>query len=187
MEQSAQRGRPRDASLDQAILDATRDILVKEGWQAVSMARVAREAGVGKATVYRRWGSKAELVMAATLEPMSVLEEGDDLAGLLRLLIDATTREFARPDTRAALPGFIAEMLADPTEINRVRIDPEIQAVTDAMARDRKAGIRNATIEPSLVYDLLLGAAFVRTVRGAPLTGDFSRRLHSALMSALEA
>ena len=65
------RGRPRDPSRDQAIIDASIDVLVRDGYDRLSMEGVAAAAGVGKATVYRRWGSKAELVIdaMATLKP----------------------------------------------------------------------------------------------------------------------
>src|SRR5436190_6924748 len=65
------RGRPRDPSRDEAIIDATIDVLVRDGYDRLSMEGVAAAAGVGKTTVYRRWSSKAELVIdaMATLKP----------------------------------------------------------------------------------------------------------------------
>jgi AcrR family transcriptional regulator len=58
-------GRPRDASRDTAILEATLDLLAEVGYDDLTTAEVARRAGAGKATIYRRWPSKAELVVAA--------------------------------------------------------------------------------------------------------------------------
>ncbi|WP_299049931.1 TetR/AcrR family transcriptional regulator [uncultured Nocardioides sp.] len=58
-------GRPRDASRDEAILDATLDLLAQVGYDDLTTAEVARRAGAGKATIYRRWPSKADLVVAA--------------------------------------------------------------------------------------------------------------------------
>ncbi|MFE9094263.1 TetR/AcrR family transcriptional regulator [Streptomyces sp. NPDC007264] len=62
MTQVRRRGRPRSADTDQAILDAAREVLLREGYAGLSMEKVAAEAGVGKPTVYRRWPSKAALV-----------------------------------------------------------------------------------------------------------------------------
>ncbi len=59
------RGRPRDAGRDLAILDATLKLLVKVGYDQLSIESVAAEAGVGKPTVYRRYAGKAALVAAA--------------------------------------------------------------------------------------------------------------------------
>ncbi len=58
-------GRPRSAEADQAIVDATLDLIAEEGINALSVEAVAVRAGVGKATIYRRWPSKEALVEAA--------------------------------------------------------------------------------------------------------------------------
>jgi len=62
-------GRPRDPACDAAILQATLDIFAEHGYGGVSMDGVAARAGVGKATIYRRYRSKDELM----LEALSVL------------------------------------------------------------------------------------------------------------------
>jgi AcrR family transcriptional regulator len=58
-------GRPRDPACDAAILQAALDIFAEEGYARVSIDGVAARAGVGKATIYRRYASKAELVVEA--------------------------------------------------------------------------------------------------------------------------
>ena len=57
------RGRPRDPATDQAILDAARSVLARKGFTGTSMEGIARQAGVGKDTLYRRYKSKEELVL----------------------------------------------------------------------------------------------------------------------------
>ncbi|MFG1642542.1 TetR/AcrR family transcriptional regulator [Amycolatopsis sp. NPDC049252] len=59
------RGRPRDAGRDVAILDATLRLLVASGYEQMSIEAVAAEAGVSKATIYRRYPNKAALVVGA--------------------------------------------------------------------------------------------------------------------------
>lgn len=59
------RGRPRDISRDAAILDATLQLLTEHGYEPLSIESVASRAGVGKATIYRRYAGKAALVAAA--------------------------------------------------------------------------------------------------------------------------
>src|SRR5689334_25411269 len=83
------RGRPRDPSRDEAIIDATIDVLVRDGYDRLSMEGVAAAAGVGKTTVYRRWGSKAELVIdaMATLKPAIDTIDTGTLEGDVELLI----------------------------------------------------------------------------------------------------
>lgn len=58
-------GRPRDPSLDVAILAAALELLGEGGLDTCALDAVARRAGVGKATIYRRWRSKDDLVRDA--------------------------------------------------------------------------------------------------------------------------
>src|SRR5262245_56914508 len=59
------RGRPRDPARDGELLAATLDLLGEEGYARLSIEAVTQRAGVGKPTLYRRWPSKAELVIDA--------------------------------------------------------------------------------------------------------------------------
>lgn len=61
--ETTRRGRPRDPAVDQAILDAARSVVAEKGFNGASMDEIARRAGVGKDTLYRRWKSKEELVL----------------------------------------------------------------------------------------------------------------------------
>src|SRR5215472_15085284 len=64
------RGRPRSEEADRAILSAAVDVLADKGLGGMSMEEVAARAGVGKATVYRRWSSKLALAHDALLAEM---------------------------------------------------------------------------------------------------------------------
>jgi AcrR family transcriptional regulator len=59
------RGRPRDPSTDGRITQAAADLLLSRGFEKTTVDEVASNAGVGKATVYRRWPSKEDLAVAA--------------------------------------------------------------------------------------------------------------------------
>ena len=59
-------GRPVDAALGPAIMLAVRDLLAENGYAALTTAAVARRAGVSTATLYRRWPTKRDLVLAST-------------------------------------------------------------------------------------------------------------------------
>lgn len=82
-------GRPRSARAHQAILDATIDLFVEQGYQGMSIEGVAARAGVGKTTIYRRWTSKGDLILDAIEEllfdvhPRDTGSLRDDLADLL--------------------------------------------------------------------------------------------------------
>src|ERR1700739_3614205 len=59
------RGRPRDPAADDAILRAALDLFIERGIEGASIEQIAKSAGVGKLTVYRRWPTKEELIAAA--------------------------------------------------------------------------------------------------------------------------
>ena len=62
---AAKLGRKRDPSRDSEILDAALEVLAETGYEDMTIDMVAARAKAGKATVYRRWASKAELVIEA--------------------------------------------------------------------------------------------------------------------------
>jgi AcrR family transcriptional regulator len=64
-DEPAQLGRKRDPSLDAKILEATLDVLSEVGGAGLTMDLVAARAGAGKATIYRRWESKSQLIVDA--------------------------------------------------------------------------------------------------------------------------
>src|SRR4051812_26984676 len=58
-------GRPRDATLDESIILATRDRLVRDGYSKMTIGDIVADAGVPRPTLYRRWRNKFELVVDA--------------------------------------------------------------------------------------------------------------------------
>ena len=91
--EGAPRGRPRSADAHRAILAATLKLLADVGYEKLTVGEVASVAGVGKATIYRRWPSKAPLVIEAFSQfpELATPDTGDVLGDLTTLL-----RSFAR-------------------------------------------------------------------------------------------
>jgi AcrR family transcriptional regulator len=77
------RGRPRDPKTDERIIGAAAQLLRERGFERMTVDDVAAEAGVGKATVYRRWPSKDDLAVAA-MERLYTVEIPDVDTGSLR-------------------------------------------------------------------------------------------------------
>lgn len=77
------RGRPRDPKTDLRIIDAAADLLRRRGFERMTVDDVAAQAGVGKATVYRRWPSKDDLAVAA-MERLYAVETPDPDTGSIR-------------------------------------------------------------------------------------------------------
>src|SRR3954469_23210852 len=96
VDRSARGGRPSDPSRDGAIRAAILEVLARSGYGGLTMDAVAAAAGVGKATIYRRWRTKSDLVAAAgagrselASEPVGTGSLEGDLRLLMRWLVDA--------------------------------------------------------------------------------------------------
>ncbi|HEX5257090.1 MAG TPA: TetR/AcrR family transcriptional regulator [Mycobacterium sp.] len=116
-------GRPRDAQLDQAILEAARELLAVDSYAQLSMESVAARAQVGKKTLYRRWPSKAPLVADAVLDAygrggsFGVPDTGDIRTDLQSWLIEHA--EFAAdPPNAALIRALIAAAASNPSDNN---------------------------------------------------------------------
>src|SRR5580704_5442851 len=70
-------GRPRSEQAEQAIIDAALELFGERGVEGVCVEAVAARAGVGKATIYRRWPSKEELLIAALGTTRAPLDDPD--------------------------------------------------------------------------------------------------------------
>lgn len=68
------RGRPRSEQAHQRILEATSTLLSQTSYEAVTVERIAAEAGVGKQTIYRWWPNKASVVLEAVLSGYADLQ-----------------------------------------------------------------------------------------------------------------
>ena len=87
------RGRPRNPAKDVAVLQATRDLLVEVGYQGTTVMAIARRAGVGAPTIYRRWPTKEALVEDATFghpQPAPVPQPTGDLQTDLRAWVECS-------------------------------------------------------------------------------------------------
>lgn len=112
----ARPGRPRDPAYDAAILQATLDVFAECGYGGVSIEGVAARAGVGKATIYRRYASTAELVVAAVRCGAHMDDHLPD-TGDLRADVTAMMRplfERLRGDDRRLLATFSADRFHHP-------------------------------------------------------------------------
>lgn len=105
-------GRPRNPHVDRAILDAARQVLAVNGYTGTSMGEIARRAGVGKDTLYRRWSSKAELVLhllTVLAEESVPVPAEDDPSYALFLFLQDIVRVNTESDFGAIVSGLVGE------------------------------------------------------------------------------
>ena len=159
-------GRPRDPRIDSAILSATSELLVQIGYSNLSLAAVAERAGTTKSALYRRWSSKAELVHEAAfpVAPTALETPAGDFAADIRMMIEATRDIFTTPVVRAALPGLLADMTADPSLNARVmgRFAGLFEAVRVRLREAVERGEAHPDVEPGRLIELIGGATMLR-------------------------
>ncbi|MFH8515828.1 TetR/AcrR family transcriptional regulator [Streptomyces gelaticus] len=187
------RGRPRSAAAERAILDAVVGLLESgEPLAGLSIERIARTAGVGKATIYRRWSGKEELFVDVLrdMEPPEPAVSGT--AGLddLRLLLESLRRRGLAQRSSVLLYNVFAQMKSHPklwAEYHRNVIAPRRVAMLGAVQRAVDAGELRADLDVGLMDDLFLGPMLVRTIHrpDAPLPEDLADRIVRVLVEGL--
>lgn len=107
---------PRARHDDADILDATLRVIADHGISGATVDLVAARSGVSKATIYRHWGSRAQLIHAAlsSLEGPYVETEGDSLREDLTVLLWHLVEYFNRPDIDRVFASFIDAAARDP-------------------------------------------------------------------------
>ena len=181
-------GRPRSPRAERAILDATLELLASEGFGRMTVEGVAAKAGVGKATIYRRWASKLELVLAAVgqlsahaLPELTTGSTREDLIALLRHIIEALTSTIAG----RILPGLVAETARSP-ELLGVLHDFWISRrglMLRVLRQGSAQGDLPDDIDHELIADLLYGPVHYRfLISGAPLGAELADELVDAVM-----
>ncbi|MFE5485793.1 TetR/AcrR family transcriptional regulator [Streptomyces sp. NPDC056527] len=102
-------GRPREERVTRAVLDAVVALVAEQGMGAVTMDAVAARAGVSKPSMYRRWPTKQDLVIAAAesrVGPLTVPDMGDFRAEL-RAVLTARLEAYRTPGVDRLLAGVI--------------------------------------------------------------------------------
>ncbi|MEV8599429.1 TetR/AcrR family transcriptional regulator [Streptomyces griseoviridis] len=170
-------GRPRSHHADAAIIQATVTLLGETGFQGLTMDQVARRAGVGRATVYRRWSSKEEMIISALdtlMADFDVEATGDlrtDLLSMTRWLRDGLLNA---PEGRL-LPHLAAQAVSDPNFPSShmdTWVCPWRDAVEAVFVRAREKGEVRADVDLTNVVDMLAGVVILRLFlgQGKPLT-----------------
>lgn len=177
--ESPSRGRPRSAEADEAILRATMDLLAEEGFTGMSMDEVARRAGVGKDTLYRRHRSKVELVRFAIghlAEQKVRVQHTGSYEEDVRAYIRSIVRLVAKTEFGLVIAGLVGEAARNPelAEVFRAfwnkRRERAKEVLIPAGESDREA----MTVDPEVLIDLVIGAIYYRRLMsGAPLGPKF--------------
>jgi AcrR family transcriptional regulator len=187
--QIAPRWRSRRA--ESAILQATVALLGEVGFSGLTIDGIAARAGVGKATIYRHWSSKAEVAVEAFkafVPPLDDPDTGsfaDDVRAVLLQIVDGLTN--------SPLAGIL------PSLVEAAERDPELERLFKEFGTTRRAVLRSVFdraarrgelrdgLDPDLAIDLLVGPIFTRRlVSRAPVTRKHANAVLDLLLPVLQ-
>jgi AcrR family transcriptional regulator len=183
-------GRPRSPEADQAILRAAVELCAADGFDATTVEAVAARAGVGKATVYRRYPNRVGLIVAAATEVCTGLATPCDTGSV-------------REDLRAITHGMVRTLGDEPTRAMLAEISaaaarhPELRVAQQSHVASRRAvaadairrGIARHELRPEtnveVMTDLVAAPLYHRAVNlGLPVDHAYADALVAAAVSA---
>ncbi|WP_307872701.1 TetR/AcrR family transcriptional regulator [Paractinoplanes ovalisporus] len=158
-------GRPRNAQADEAILRAVLDLL-SEGQTvaAISIEAVAARAGVGKATIYRRWPNKEALVIDAVAAMKGPVPDpaGESVRDDLVTLIKANRSGHARGYSKVTA-CLLPELLRDESilEMYKAVVEPRRDVMRSVLRRGIETGELRADLDVELTLLMLSGPSMM--------------------------
>lgn len=181
-------GRPRDEHLHAALLTATQELLLEQGFDRLSMESVAARAGVGKAAIYRRWPNKTALVVAAVADLAQAPPVPD--TGSLREDLLACGRTYIRTTrTQQILAGLMTAMIHQPelrTTARHAIGGPFTALFHTVITRAVDRGLISAAASAATVADVFPAMAFhASAALGQPIDEPFVIRVVDDLLVPL--
>ncbi|WP_327356553.1 TetR/AcrR family transcriptional regulator [Streptomyces sp. NBC_01304] len=192
-QEQPQRGRPRSEAVEHAIIEGVMQLL-EDGVSLtdLSIERVARTAGVGKATIYRRWKGKEELMVDVirVVEPPEPVLPGTSARDDLIALLESLRQRGLAARGSALLHNVFAQMKALPklwAAYQETVIEARRRMGLDAVRRGIASGEIRADIDVELAHDLITGPMLLHSVLRPddPLDEDLPRRIVDGALDGL--
>ncbi|KQX82241.1 TetR/AcrR family transcriptional regulator [Streptomyces sp. Root1310] len=156
-----------------AIYDAALALVAETGYAKTTIEGIAARAGVGKQTIYRWWGSKADVLLEAFLDlseqaardagasadqPYVIPDTGDlaaDIKAVLRATVDQLTDpRFEAPSRALAAEGVVNEQVG--REFTAKLMEPSIQLYVDRLRAAQEAGQVRADLDPRIALEFFI-------------------------------
>lgn len=183
-------GRPRSAEADEAILRAALELCAQDGFDGATVEAVAARAGVGKATVYRRYPNRVGLAVAAATHVCSRLVDDVDTGSVredLRLIAHSVVRMIDVELTRVILAEIAATAArnAEVREAQQQFVATRRAVTARAIARGIARGELRPDTDRDVLGDFVIAGIFHRGVTlGEPVDDRYADRLVDAAMGA---
>ncbi|MGW2046959.1 TetR/AcrR family transcriptional regulator [Streptomyces sp. NPDC001858] len=178
-----------------AIYDAALALVAEAGYPKTTIEGIAARAGVGKQTIYRWWGSKADVLLEAFLdlseqaardagasdeEPYAIPDTGDlaaDIKAVLRATVDQLTDpRFEAPSRALAAEGVVNEQVG--REFTAKLMEPSIQLYVDRLRAAQEAGQVRADLDPRIALEFFISPLAQRWLQyTGPITYEYTDTL----------
>ena len=182
------------ADREEAILNATRELLAERGVQQLTVEGVAARAGVAKTTIYRRYRSKDELALAVLLKMVEEIVEVPDLGDVRKELIvflDGAVKILGRTLMGRVMQGLVSDLATDP-QLGRSFRDRIVALRVKEMRRLIDRGVERGElrkgVDVDLVHELMFGPVYYRLLlSGGKLERNLAERIVGAILPGLRA
>jgi AcrR family transcriptional regulator len=183
------RGRTRDPSIDVRVLDAAFRNLAAHGYEAMSIAAVAEEAGTTRQAVYRRWADKSELgaaVMGIVADKASTRATTDPFVDLV-----AELTAFQKGVSRRGRLSLVGTMLQDSVETDvreRYRdqvVAPRRRRLRAILERAQRLGLIDTDADLEVAVTMCTGSWYARALAGSPPPPNWPRRTATLIWRAV--
>ncbi|MFE3030999.1 TetR/AcrR family transcriptional regulator [Streptomyces canus] len=187
------RGRPRSEAVERSIIEAVIKLL-EDGvpLAELSIERIARTAGVGKATIYRRWNGKEELFVdvVRTAEPPDAELPGTSMRDDLVAMLEHLRQRGLMARSSALLHSVFAQMKSSPKvwdAYHAIVVAPRRRKQADILRRGQVNGELRSDIDVDLLNDLFVGPMLLRTIMqpDAALPEGLSEQIVDNLLEGL--
>ena len=193
---TGRRGRPRDAGVDQRVLDVAWDLLLTGGYAGLNVDEVAERAAVAKTTLYRRWQTKDHLAIAVVTRMIPfalVLDTGDLCRDLIEFAVSMATslhRYRTAGGSDGVSPGLAGELVAaaarhpDIGELIRTLHARRHATALARLQRARERGEIRPDIDDAILIDQISGPIYYRAlITGAATDRSYAERLVRAVLA----
>jgi AcrR family transcriptional regulator len=157
VELKERRGRGRSRKLDAGIARAALKVLVQRGTSGFSMERVAREAGCSKSSIYRRHGTRENLILEATVYLLTPGDPPIGAHGILAWLIESRVEQLSHPAYVVAA-AMLMDEAARGTELGKRYVAEVFEPLRRARTAIAQRAIASGEFRPDADLDLLLDA-----------------------------
>lgn len=186
------RGRPRDPSVDQRILDAARELLINGGYDSLAVDAISQMTGIPRSMIYRRWPSKAHIANEISTGGGGGFPDVIDAHGLhaqVHALVCQILDRYSRPDIGAATVGIIAAIQGDralQAELQANVEDDARTALSGIVRRGKRDGLVQADVCADILFDTIVGTLIYRVMFSVkPVPANYAQLLTRQIIDGI--